>query len=144
MDLMEKFVADCAWPLGAELGEGPLWMPEQDRVYFVNLKGRALHALNVTSGEQFSWPMPDYLCWLVARRDGDGFIAGLRDGVVRLWLEPALRIEYVHTLFQEPEQENLRLNDAKVDARGRLWFGTIHNLDYSRSDGMLYRLDADH
>jgi hypothetical protein len=40
--------------------------------------------------------MPDYICWLIARRDGDGFMAGLRDGIARVWLEPQVRIEYLH------------------------------------------------
>ena len=35
------------WPLGAELGEGPVWIPEQNRLYFVNLVGNTLHALPV-------------------------------------------------------------------------------------------------
>jgi sugar lactone lactonase YvrE len=74
--------------------------------------------------------MPDYICWLIARRDGDGFMAGLRDGIARVWLEPELRIEYLHRPFAEGS--GLRMNDAKVDSAGRIWAGSMHNTDYRR------------
>ncbi|NRR28913.1 SMP-30/gluconolactonase/LRE family protein, partial [Oxalobacteraceae bacterium] len=137
---MKTSEAQCIWNVGAELGEAPLWMVEQQRLYFVNLKGNTLHALDA-DGSQRSWAMPDYICWLIARRDGDGFMAGLRDGIARLWLEPGVRIEYLHRPFAEGS--GLRLNDAKADAAGRIWAGSMHNTDYSQAAGRLFRLDHD-
>ena len=58
------------WQLGAELGEGPLWLPEQQRLYFVNLKGSTLHALDA-DGSQHGWKLPTFICWIVPRRDGE-------------------------------------------------------------------------
>lgn len=127
------------WPLAAELGEGPLWLPEQNRLYFVDIKGHALHALDA-DGARHSWPLPDLVCWVAARKDGDGLVAGLRDGIVRLWLEPALRFEYLHRGFAMHEA---RLNDAKTDPQGRIWAGSMSDTDANRPDGQLFRLDAD-
>ena len=131
----------CLWEANAQLGEGPLWVAEQNRLYFVDLKSQVLHGLDVASGARRSWAMPDYICWLVARRDGDGFMAGLRDGIARVWLEPELRIEYLHRPF--PAGSGLRMNDAKADSAGRIWAGSMHNTDYARAVGLLFRLDAD-
>jgi D-xylonolactonase len=148
----------CVWNVGAQLGEGPLWVAEQKRLYFVDLKGKTLHAYDAGDaagpdgteraeavdsglGVRHSWTMPDYICWLVARRDGDGFMAGLRDGIARLWLEPAPRIEYVARPF--PEASGVRMNDAKADTAGRIWAGSMHNTEYERPDGVLFRLDPD-
>jgi D-xylonolactonase len=130
----------CLWPLAAELGEGPVWLPEQNRLYFVNLTGRTLHALDA-DGARHAWQLPDFICWLVPRRDGDGFMAGLRDGIVRLWLEPEVRVEYLHEL--PGAADGIRLNDAKADAQGRLWIGSMNARDVHRPDGTLFRLDAD-
>ena len=138
---MSKHDVQCLWQLGAQLGEGPLWVAEQNRLYFVDLKNQTLHALDTVSGERHSWKMPDYICWLIARRDGDGFMAGLRDGIARVWLEPELRIEYLHRPF--PAGSGLRMNDAKVDGAGRIWAGSMHNTDYAQAIGMLFRLDKD-
>jgi sugar lactone lactonase YvrE len=138
---MSKHDVQCLWQAGAQLGEGPLWVTEQERLYFVDLKNRTLHAVDGAGGQRRSWAMPDYICWLIARRDGDGFMAGLRDGIARVWLEPELRIEYLHRPF--PADSGLRMNDAKVDAAGRLWAGSMHDTDYARAIGTLFRLDTD-
>jgi xylono-1,5-lactonase len=132
---------DCLWPVAAELGEGPVWVPEQNRLYFVNLVGKTLHAFDADSGARHSWPLPDYICWLIPRRDGDGWMAGLRDGIVRLWLEPDLRIASLHKL--PGADTGIRLNDAKADQAGRIWAGSMNARDVRRPDGKLFRLDGD-
>jgi len=138
---MKTFQAQCILPLATELGEGPLYLPAQDRLLFVDLKRCILHAWDASASEHRSWLLPDYICWLVPRRDGDGFMAGLRDSVVRLWLEPELRIEHVMRVVDGAAGQ--RLNDAKVDPGGRLWLGSMHNTDYSLAAGKLFRLDGD-
>ncbi len=138
---MSKHDVQCIWEAGAELGEGPLWVAEQNRLYFVDLKNQMLHALDAGDGQRHNWTMPDYICWLVARRDGDGFMAGLRDGIARVWLEPELRIDYLARPFAAGSAE--RMNDAKVDSAGRLWAGSMHNTDYEQTIGRLFRLDTD-
>eukprot|EP01041_Mallomonas_annulata_P035496 gene35496-58462_t len=52
------------WPAELLLGEGPLWLPEQQRLYFVNLKGGMLHALDA-DGSQHAWTLPTFICWIV-------------------------------------------------------------------------------
>lgn len=141
MDAVLNPTLQCLWPLGAELGEGPLWLASQQRLYFVDLKAPAIHAYDPASGARHSWPMPDYVCWLIPCRDGDGFIAGLGQGFVRLWLEPELYIEPLAEPLQD--RPGVRLNDAKADAAGRIWAGSMHNTDYSRPEGHLIRLEAD-
>lgn len=138
---MSKHDVQCIWEAGAQLGEGPSWVAEQDRLYFVDLKNQTLHALDAGSGQRHSWAMPDYICWLIARRDGDGFMAGLRDGIARVWLEPELRIEYLARPF--PAGSAARMNDAKADSAGRIWAGSMHDTDYVQTIGQLFRLDTD-
>ncbi|GAB3246899.1 SMP-30/gluconolactonase/LRE family protein [Chitinimonas naiadis] len=133
--------ARCLWPLATDLGEGPLWHEREGRLYFTDLKQATLHAYTPASGLTQSWSLPEWLCWLLPHADGDGFVAGLRDGIARLWLEPTLRIEY--RLRPYAGQAGIRLNDAKADADGAIWFGSMHNDDYSRNAGKLARLDPD-
>lgn len=158
---IQHYTPHLLWQLDAELGEGPLWLPEQQRLYFVDLKGGRLHTWQAgaspdaqgtqgTQGTQGSpvtktWQLPTYLCWLAPCRDpsqhaGAPFIAGLRDGIVRLWLEPELRVEYLHRPLADID--GVRLNDGKADPHGRLWTGSMNANDYSRTDGKLFRMDA--
>ncbi|MET0320307.1 MAG: SMP-30/gluconolactonase/LRE family protein [Duganella sp.] len=138
---MSNLDVQCLWEVGAELGEGPVWVEEQQRLYFVDLKSKTLHAFDIETGARHAWEMPDYVCWLIARADGDGFMAGLRHGIARVWLEPELRIEYIAHPFAPGS--DLRLNDAKVDAQGRIWAGSMHNTDYAQAVGALFLLDKD-
>ena len=56
----ERNVGDveCVWPVGAELGEGPFWSAAEQAVWFVDIKGRAIHRFHEPSGETRSWPAP--------------------------------------------------------------------------------------
>lgn len=130
----------CVWPLASQLGEGPLWDAARQRLYFVDIKRSSVHALAPANGVRRSWRLPDQVCWLIARRDGDGFVAGVGTQVVRLWLEPGLRIA---PLAMPQLAPGVRLNDAKADGQGRIWAGTMHDTDPARADGELLRLDAD-
>ncbi len=124
-----------------ELGEGPLWDESGGRFLLVDIHGRAVHAWSPGTGAVRRWDLPERVGWLIPRADGDGFVAGLQSGFVRLWLEPALRIEAIGS--PHPGQPAVRLNDAKADPWGRIWAGSMNNDDHARSDGQLARLDAD-
>ncbi len=89
---------------------------------------------------QRRWALPQPTGWLVERRRG-GWLAGFAQGVAALELAPELRPEMLYPLHDEAAA--LRLNDAKADAQGRLWFGTSNTRDAERDldrpDGKLYR-----
>ena len=129
------------WPAELDLGEGPVWHAASGRFFFVDIHGCAVHAWHAGSGQRQSWPMPERIGWLIARRDGDGFMAGFQSGFARLWLEPELRMEAIGS--PHPDQPDVRLNDAKADCHGRIWAGSMNNVDTRRTDGQLTRLDPD-
>ena len=129
------------WPAELDLGEGPVWHAPSGRFFFVDIHGCAVHAWHATTHQRQSWNMPERIGWLIARRDGDGFMAGFQSGFARLWLEPELRIQALGS--PHAGQPDVRLNDAKADRHGRIWAGSMNNADPSRPDGQLTRLDPD-
>jgi xylono-1,5-lactonase len=129
----------CAWPVRAVLGEGPVWDARDNSVYFVDIKGRALHRLNLDSDARQSWSMPEPLCWVIPHARARGFLAGFNKRVSVLSLDP-LTIAPLHEC--EPERRANRLNDAKADRFGRVWFGSMDD-DERNVSGALYRLDRD-
>lgn len=129
------------WTPTLQLGEGPLWDAAQQRFLFVDLHGCALHAWYPASDERRSWPLPERICWVIPRRDGDGYMAGLHSGFVRLWLEPTLRLERIGS--PHPDEPEVRLNDAKADPWGRIWAGSMHNTQPTLPHGRLTRLNTD-
>lgn len=130
---------DVVWTGGAILGEGAAWVPAEGAVYWVDIKGLALHRLILDSGAQTSWALPDMVGWIIPRANGAGFVAGLRGGPALLSLDP---VSLTPLLQPEPEHPGNRLNDAIADASGRIWFGSMDNAEEADT-GSLYRLDPD-
>ncbi len=125
-------------PPGAELGEGPLWSPALKTLFWVDILGKTLHAWKPADHSAQSWAMPDIIDWIVEREKG-GFVVAIRQQVFFLSLDP-----FTLTLAAQPETDHPenRLNDAKVDAHGRLWTGTM-NLPFKDRTASLYRIDTD-
>ena len=126
---------ECVWPVAAELGEGPLWSAAEQAVWFVDIKGLAIHRFHPESGEKRSWPAPARIGFLLPARDG-WLIAGLKTGLHRFNPETG---NFVLLQVVEPHAPNNRLNDGFVDSEGFLWFGSMDDLEEEPS-GALYQL----
>ena len=70
-------------------------------------------------------------------------MVGFQSGMARLRLpadgSDCTVLEWVAKPFAAGSP--MRLNDAKTDAKGRVWAGSLNNDDESRLDGRLFRLD---
>lgn len=115
------------WPLAAELGEGPLWAG--DALWFVDIKKRQLHRFDPATGTGQSWTAPEQVGFVVPRASG-GMIVGLQSG---LWSFDPATGAFAMIVAVDAHQPNNRLNDAVVDAQGRLWFGTMHDGETDRT-----------
>lgn len=125
------------WPARAILGEGPVYDARDDAVYFVDIKAPRLHRLSLRDGGRASWDMPEPTGWVLPRARKPGFIAGCKSGFAELTLDP---FEITKIGAPEPERETNRLNDAKVDPYGRIWAGSMDDVE-KQASGALYRLD---
>lgn len=127
----------CVAPLACVLGEGPVW-DEDGFLWWVDIKRPAVHRYRAEGGEVRSWPMPEPVGSL-ALRGGGGLILALQSGFA--FFDP--ETSELQRLFDpEPDQPQNRLNDAKCDALGRFWAGTMHDPEQEPT-GHLYRLDPD-
>jgi sugar lactone lactonase YvrE len=128
----------CIWDGAAILGEGPLWIAEENALYFLDVKAPAIHRLDAATGNVRSWPWTEQIGSL-APRAGGGFVAGMKSGFA--FVEPA-RGEIERIANPEEALPGNRFNDGKVDAAGRFWAGTMDDGEHEPT-GALYRLDAD-
>ncbi|PZT94324.1 SMP-30/gluconolactonase/LRE family protein [Sphingomonas sp.] len=121
-----------------QLGEGPLWRAADQSLWWVDIVAPALNRLAVATGAVERWAMPEPIGWVVERAGG-GLLAGFRSGIAAL--DPDTRaVDF--WVAPEPDRPHNRLNDAKVDATGRLWFGSKDDRDLTDS-GALYAMGAD-
>lgn len=121
------------------LGEAPFWSVRQQALYWVDILGQTVFRLRPADGSVATWGMPGMIAWLIERAHADGFVAGTQRELVYLSLEP---MKITPIACPEPDFPGNRLNDAKADARGCIWAGTMP-LSAEGDTGSLYRLDPD-
>lgn len=127
---------ECIWPLGAELGEGPVWSRIDKAVYFVDIKRKQVHRYSAETRETMTWPAPSEPCFIAPTSDGS-FVCGLRRGLYRF---DARAGAFEKLVDVEPERGANRLNDGFVDPTGHLWFGSMDDAENAPT-GALYRVD---
>lgn len=117
------------------LGEGPVWHPGEGAVTWVDIVGRVVRRLELGTGRQDVFAMPDRPGAAVAVEDGRLLVCLARS--LALFDPGTGRFEELARL-EEPEGH--RFNDAKCDPAGRLWVGTMNEASDAPSGG-LYRFD---
>ena len=122
-------------PAAATLGEGPMWC--EGALWFVDIKGKRIYRFDPAMGTSRQWDAPDQVGWVLPAERGD-MLAGLKTGVFRF--DPA---SGGFDLLRDPEPAvpTNRLNDATIDSRGRLWFGSMDDGEAAMS-GRLFCWDG--
>lgn len=130
------------------LGEGPFWDADTQTLYWVDIAARLACRL---FEEQFQqWHLPEPVSAFIPTVHGDALVT-LASGVYRLDLDsPGYEPGLTLLCAADPVPGN-RANEARCDAQGRLWLGTMqNNLDEQGGDvpllrrsGGLFRIDTD-
>jgi sugar lactone lactonase YvrE len=135
-----ELIADC----GAMLGEGPLWDVDEQRLYWLDSMRSQIWRATAEGGETERWDVPAPIGSLALRRQGGAVVA----------LETGFHFFDCKTGRAEPVGNpeegipHVRLNDGKVDRRGRFIVGSLDMAMFSPDPppvprGSLYRLDTD-
>ncbi|OYV01131.1 MAG: gluconolactonase [Burkholderiales bacterium PBB5] len=119
----------------ALLGESPLWHPDEQRLYWVDIPGRQLHQFEPRSGAHRQWAFDTEPACCVPVLGG-GLLLAMRDGLWRFDPASGQRQRVAAPPYPTAEQ---RYNDGKADAQGRFWVGTLD--DQRRPLAALYRFD---
>ncbi len=124
-------------PRRCEIGEGPHYDERTGRVWWVDILGCQVLWRAPAEAQAGSLPVPRHVGAVVPASSGR-LIVCLPEGPSLL--DPV--DGRMRSLARYPDaSELLRSNDAKADAAGRLWLGTM-SYDYTNRIGRLYRLDA--
>lgn len=121
------------------LGEGPVFDARTNALLWVDIKGQSIFRRRLDEVQTTRISVGEDVGCIALTDDSDVVVAALRTGWYRVNLGNGER----HQLAASPDPNpTIRFNDGAVDARGRLWTGTLED---SESDpvGRLYRLGAD-
>jgi len=118
-----------------ELGEGPLWVPQEQCIYWVDIINKTLHRIHLDGSGHRQWIFDSEISSIHQRSKG-GFIATFREGFAFVDL-PSGNVTPI--VSPEASFDGNRYNDAKTDDRGNLWAGTMDDGEHFKS-GALYKL----
>ena len=118
-------------------GEGPIWDPFHRRLFWVDMMGRQLHALDPASGAIESKSFPDLVCAIAPTGSARLQVAFAKE---LAWLDwPSGAVTPIVAV--EPDLPGNRCNDGKRDPAGRFWIGTMSRSGEGVGAGALYRLE---
>jgi len=129
--------ARLVWPVQALLGEGPVWLPGEGALRFVDIKGGRLHRHDPASDAQETHELGGLPSFVVPSSDG-ALVVGSGGRILKV--APGGPAPVV--LAEIPMPAHNRTNDATVDQQGRLWFGTMDDEERVPT-GALWCLDGD-
>jgi len=121
------------------LGEGPLWDVEQERLYWIDSFDGRIFRATAAGNEIRCWDVPQKIGSMALRKDGGGAVVSLARGFHLLDFKSG---DISLIVDPEPGKINNRLNDGKVDKRGRFVAGSMDTMEEG-PNGALYRLDPD-
>ena len=125
------------WKAKNVLGEGVLWVPYHNSIYFVDIKKKKILIFNVVSKKKK----------IIKLNKEIGFISHFKKHIFVLGLKSEIRVvnfknkKIIKSIKIEKDKPLNRINDGKTDLQGRLWFGTMDNPERKIRNGSLYCLD---
>ena len=128
----------CVDPVRALLGEGPLWSPRDNALYWVDILTPAVHCHHAEDGSNTEIQLGAMASVAIPMASG-GLLLATPGGLMRF--DTAARRM---TLLAHPEAERRgnRYNDGKCDRRGRLWISSM-DMGTAANRGNLFRVEAD-
>ena len=129
-----------------KLAEGPFWDARDQALYWADIVGRLACRLGPDGYRQ--WQLAEPVSAVIPCANGDALVT-LASGVYRL--DPGAA-EAEPRLFRVADATpGNRANEARCDAQGRLWLGTMQNniaedgsdIPITRRSGGLFRVDPD-
>lgn len=118
------------------LGEGPLWHPIENCLYWVDIVTATLNCFDPTTKDIKQFKLPSQIGSIGWRAKG-GLIAALSDRFVSIDTKTGTTQTIAAPLQQE---HNVMFNDGKCDRQGRFWAGT-KDIAEKNPIGSLYCLD---
>lgn len=119
-----------------KLGEGIIWDPAIQEIFWVDIDGQQLHRYNPATKTHKNHHYDEKISFLIPAINGD-LLAGLGTALYLIHKESGK----ARLLKEIPMPAPARFNDAAADSSGRLWAGTMSLAQPPRPDGVLYCFD---
>jgi sugar lactone lactonase YvrE len=140
-DEASRLVASCILPARARLGECPLWSAEEQRLYWIDIDGQAVHRFDPSTGLDEQRSAPGRPGSMVLTKQVGSLLVAIEDRLAYLDWPSGTWQDWVAL---EPSGTGNRMNDGRTDPAGRFWVGSMFApTSAGQKTGMLHRVEAD-
>jgi sugar lactone lactonase YvrE len=127
----------CIADLRCEVAEGPVYDERENRLWFCDILGRKVYAIELHSGERRAYSFDSEVGSLGLAASGR-LVMALRDRVILFDPQSEAKTEICLIEADRPET---RLNDGRVGPDGAFWVGSMDDRREKTPIGALYRVD---
>ncbi|MDQ0740969.1 SMP-30/gluconolactonase/LRE family protein [Pseudomonas sp. W4I3] len=121
------------------VGECPVWVPEENALYWVDIPNGRLQRWDAATGLVATWQAPEMLA-CIARTDTGNWVAGMETGFFQLTPNSDGSLDTTLLAGVEHPRADMRLNDGRCDRQGRFWAGSmVLDMSQNATEGSLYR-----
>lgn len=119
----------------AILGEGPVWDPRKQLLFWVDIEQGILHAHNPSNNSNQHWRFEEMLGAAVPT-ENENMLLALETGLAVFHFGED-RLDRIKVL--ENEDSEMRFNDGKCGPKGNFWIGTMHK-ELAEGKGSFYKV----
>jgi sugar lactone lactonase YvrE len=131
----------CVVAARALLGECPLWSDLDERLYWVDIEGEAIHRFDPVAGVDEQRQVPGRPGSIALTAQPGRLLLALGTRLAFFDWESGSCSPWV---LLEPEGTSNRLNDGRCDPAGRFWVGSMFDpAAAGRFTGLLHRVEPD-
>lgn len=122
-----------------EIGESPIWIPEENSIYWCDTEGYKIYKYDVTTEKHhiYNVVMP---VRALSKREKEGWLIVTSEGF-GYWDTKSNKCFFI--VDPEADNPNVHFNDGTTDKKGRYIVGSFNFNKLDAPDGSLYRLDED-
>lgn len=125
------------------VGECPVWVPQENALYWVDIPHGGLQRWSAQSGEVQRWNA-DTMLACIARTETGGWVAGMESGFFQLIPRAGGHLDTQLLAGVEHPRPDMRMNDGRCDRQGRFWAGSmVLDMGANAAAGILYRYTGD-
>jgi sugar lactone lactonase YvrE len=145
---MPMYEAQCVVAAGDAVGEGAVWSPQDNGVYWTDVCRFLVHSHQVDTHAFKTWFFDEPVVALALTTEPGRWLVALGSKLIWWWPESDRRVDHGFFLKDYPR---VRLNDGRADPMGNFWVGSMRNNVLPNGelgvaggqDGVMYRISSD-
>jgi sugar lactone lactonase YvrE len=122
MNVSRPDIIETALDIGATIGESPLWVPDEQVLYWMDIKKPALYRFDPKSSSCRCWMVSSDIGGFALSADRAGAVVALRQGLFKLEFASGVLTQLASPPF---DPSLFRFNEAACDSHGRFWVGVM-------------------